>query len=236
MFMSAPKSETAGMFSQSPITGLGWNRSMENRSSACSNDCTGKINIRVAASDWRYVSASWSNMAAASGSTILHAEADPPFASPFPPAPDDSQASDLKAPSISGPRTVLLVEDNPMDVFVIRELLEGSGLDLHLHIAGNGQDALQYLKDLMDDETASWPALVLLDLNLPKVPGIEVLKELRADSRFSRTPVIVLTSSTAPADRLAVELLGAEAYFQKPSSLEAYKELGRLVKGIFGTS
>jgi CheY-like chemotaxis protein len=127
---------------------------------------------------------------------------------------------------------VLLVEDNPTDVFVIKEAIERSGLDLNLRVARNGQEALHYLQDLARAEKPSCPALVLLDLNLPKVGGIEVLRKLRSSSPCSRTPVIVVTSSTAEADRAAVRRLGAEAYFQKPTSLAAYMELGEVVKRI----
>jgi CheY-like chemotaxis protein len=127
---------------------------------------------------------------------------------------------------------VLLVEDNATDVFVIKEALERSGLDLNLRIARNGQEALLYLQELERAEKPSCPALVLLDLNLPKVGGLEVLRRLRSGSPCSRTPVIVVTSSTAESDRAAVRRLGAEAYFEKPTSLAAYMELGQVVKRI----
>jgi CheY-like chemotaxis protein len=127
---------------------------------------------------------------------------------------------------------VLLVEDNPTDVFVIKEALDQSGLNLDLRIAINGEEALRYLEELSESENPLCPALVLLDLNLPKVGGIEVLRHLRSTSPCSRTPVIVVTSSTAEADRAAVRRLGAEAYFQKPTSLAAYMELAEVVKRI----
>jgi two-component system response regulator len=129
---------------------------------------------------------------------------------------------------------VLLVEDNPTDVFVIREALERSGLNLKLHIAGNGQDALAYLQELAESEKPSCPALVLLDLNLPKVGGIEVLRHLRGSSLCRHTPVIVVTSSTIEADRAAARRLGAEEYFHKPTSLSAYMELATVVSRILG--
>lgn len=130
---------------------------------------------------------------------------------------------------------MLLVEDNPTDVFVIREVIERCELNLNLHVATDGQDALQYLQSLATVEEAACPALVLLDLNIPKVDGIEVLRRLRSGSRCSRAPVIVVTSSTAETDRLAVQRLGAEAYFQKPKSLAAYMELGNLIKQYVST-
>jgi CheY-like chemotaxis protein len=128
-------------------------------------------------------------------------------------------------------RTVLLVEDNPTDVFVIKEVIDRCELDLELRVATDGQDAVHYFQDLARAEKP-FPALVLLDLNIPKVGGIEVLKHLRSTSPCSRIPVIVVTSSTAETDRIAVERLGAEAYFQKPTSLAAYMQLGQLIKQL----
>ena len=129
-------------------------------------------------------------------------------------------------------RTVLLVEDNPTDLFVISEVLAASGLDLTVHAVKNGHDALLYLQALNQDENASCPALVLLDLNLPRVGGAEVLKELRRNSRCNRTPVIVVTSSAASADRVNATELGADGYFQKPADLAAYMELGGLITRV----
>ncbi len=127
---------------------------------------------------------------------------------------------------------MLLVEDNSTDVFVISEAINASGLDLDLRLARDGQDALRYLQNVTGSAETPCPALVLLDLNLPKVSGIEVLRHLRNDSRCDRTPVIVITSSNVEADRAAVQHLGAEGYFRKPRSLDAYMELARLMKQV----
>lgn len=89
-----------------------------------------------------------------------------------------------------------------------------------------------YVEELTRDENALCPALVLLDLNLPKVTGIEVLRALRSSSRCSRIPVIVVTSSAAETDRYAAQQLGAEGYFQKPTELTAYMELAELIKRV----
>lgn len=131
------------------------------------------------------------------------------------------------------PRIVLLVEDNPTDVFVIQEVMKRSGLNLRLLVLNNGEDALRYVDQFA--ETLECPALILLDLNLPRVTGVEVLRRLRT-SACCRTPVIIVTSSTAEQDRTAVERLGAEGYFQKPNDLAAYVELGKLVKRVLEPS
>jgi two-component system, chemotaxis family, response regulator Rcp1 len=129
----------------------------------------------------------------------------------------------------------LLVEDNPTDVFVIKEVLDGCGPDLDVHLVTNGHAALLYLQELDRDQKVPPPALVLLDLNLPKVTGIEVLRALRSSSRCSGIPVIVVTSSSADADRSAAQQLGAAGYFQKPTELAAYMELAGLIKRVLDT-
>jgi CheY-like chemotaxis protein len=132
------------------------------------------------------------------------------------------------------PDMVLVVEDNPTDVFVIREVLDGCGLGFRVHIARDGQEALTYLREIARDESAVCPALMLLDLNVPRVSGIEVLRELRTASRCSRMPVIVVTSSSAETDRRATEQLRADAYFKKPADLKAYFELADIIKRLVG--
>ena len=148
------------------------------------------------------------------------------------PSPRAHGSSGPSSSGDSGTRTVLLVEDNPTDVFVINEVIKKSELKLDLRVATDGQEALLYLQELARSEKPSCPALVLLDLNLPKVGGLEILQHLRDESPCSRTPVIVVTSSTAQADRIAVQRLGAEAYFHKPTSLAAYMQLGELIRRL----
>lgn len=120
-----------------------------------------------------------------------------------------------------------------MDVFIIGEMLRESELKLRLDVAKDGQEALTYLRTAAAREEPSVPALVLLDLNLPKVSGIEVLTELRKDRRLGATPVIIVTSSMALPDRAATKKLGAAGYFQKPNDLVAYRRLLDLIRGIF---
>lgn len=121
------------------------------------------------------------------------------------------------------------MEDNATDVFVIKEVLATSGLNLQLHVEKDGYHALRYLRALDEDQSRTLPALVLLDLNLPKVSGLEVLQQLRGNSRFKDIPVIVVTSSNAPIDRAAAVDLGANAYFQKPGDLRSYEKLAELI-------
>jgi CheY-like chemotaxis protein len=125
------------------------------------------------------------------------------------------------------------VEDNPTDVFVIKEVIKRSGLGVQLRVANNGEEALTFLEHAANDPAAC-PALILLDLNLPRVPGLEILRRLRSEERYGHTPVIVVTSSTAEKDRVAVEQLGAQGYFQKPNDLQAYSQLVELLKHVLG--
>jgi two-component system, chemotaxis family, response regulator Rcp1 len=124
------------------------------------------------------------------------------------------------------------VEDNSTDLFVIRQVLLGCGSNFHVEVARNGQDALSHLEDLARPGPASAPALVLLDLNVPKITGIELLQFIRANAYFGELPVIIVTSSNAESDRTAAERLGANGYFHKPADLDAYQELAGLVKNV----
>ncbi len=129
-------------------------------------------------------------------------------------------------------RVALLVDDSPTDVIVIKEALERSGVDLAARVVKDGEEALHYLRQIDGDEKLACPALVLLDLNLPKVAGIDVLRELRGISRCRNAPVIVVTSSIAEADRVAAQRLGANGYFHKPNDLAAIDDLARLIRKI----
>lgn len=122
---------------------------------------------------------------------------------------------------------MLLVEDSPTDVFVIKEVLGECEIKFRVDVVKDGQEALRYLK-----ESGRCPALVLLDLNIPKVDGFQVLHELRAGSKCHQTPVIVVSSSRADEDRSTAEELGANAYFQKPADLESYTELKQVVERV----
>jgi len=132
-----------------------------------------------------------------------------------------------------GPPVVLLVEDNSTDLFVIREVLHGCGLNFRVDVARNGQDALAYLEEVTCSG-AVCPVLVLLDLNVPKITGIELLRAIRTNACFGHLRVIVVTSSNADADRTAAERLGADGYFHKPQDLYAYQELAELIRSVMG--
>ena len=131
---------------------------------------------------------------------------------------------------------VLLVEDNETDVFIIREVLERAGFRFRLHVSRDGQDALSYLQDLERIGSPPRPDLVLLDLNVPKIKGMEVLERIRSVVEPAPVPVVVITSSESQSDRRAAERLGADAYFRKPHTIEEYMRLASLIAPFFAAA
>jgi len=123
-------------------------------------------------------------------------------------------------------RRVLVIEDSKADVFLIREALDSAGVRAEIDVVHDGQAALRFL-----DEEAR-PALVVLDLNLPKYGGREVLRHIRANMRTKDLPVLVVTSSALSQDREELTALGFDGYFQKPSDYAEFLKLGPLVKGL----
>src|SRR5580693_3648662 len=106
---------------------------------------------------------------------------------------------------------ILLAEDNPADVYLIRIALEEHGVDLPLQVAANGEEVLQIL-DQQQALPESDLVLIILDLNLPRHDGIEILQRLRETDRLAGVPVVVLTSSDSPRDRVVASQLGAARY------------------------
>ncbi|MEO5923518.1 MAG: response regulator [Bryobacteraceae bacterium] len=126
--------------------------------------------------------------------------------------------------------SIVVVEDNPDDVFLIKEALSAECLDVDLRVLENGEEAIRMISDLNQDVHQPCPSLMLLDVNLPRADGFEVLRRLRESKRCACIPVIVMTSSAALADREKSGRLGACAYFEKPSQYEEFLEIGKIVK------
>jgi CheY-like chemotaxis protein len=127
---------------------------------------------------------------------------------------------------------VLLAEDNEGDVFLVQEALRFHKLEFQLHVARDGLAATRYIERLGHTPDAPCPDVFLLDLNLPKADGHDILNSLRAHPTCSKVPVIVVTSSDAPNDRRRAELLGASHYFRKPSDLTRFMALGALIREV----
>ena len=229
MSESQPIREIDGSSFPSSIMASGSRRSMPNRSSVSSNGSTHAANSPAVESGSLFVSAWWSSTGDAFGSTVLRLEEDRPSAFPFQPSPESEVQSNSDESAVRH-LPVLLVEDNGTDVFVIRRVLQECGLDGNVRVATDGQEALHYLESL-DEDGSPAPALVLLDLNVPKIPGLDVLRHMRT-GKCRDTPVIIVTSSVSEGDRFAAKSLGVEAYFQKPNDLSAYMELASVIKRI----
>ncbi len=128
------------------------------------------------------------------------------------------------------PRTILLIEDNPDDVELTRRALDLSHVANRLVVVTDGAEALDYLfasGAYAARDVRATPEVVLLDLKLPKVDGLEVLRRIRADERTRRMPVIVLTSSNQEADIVASYDLGANSYVRKPVDFDQFVQATR---------
>lgn len=128
------------------------------------------------------------------------------------------------------------MEDNDTDIYVIRKILDNDHPNLQLHLLRDGADALAYFAKLNADDKLALPSLVLLDLSLPKVSGVEVLKELRSSPRCKSTRVIVVSSSDSQLDMDVVHQLGVQSYFVKPRDLAAYMGLSKVIASVLPPS
>jgi two-component system, response regulator len=127
---------------------------------------------------------------------------------------------------------ILLLEDNNDDVELALHALRKENLANHIHVARDGEEALEFLFCNGAHAKRSFdhpPRLVLLDLKLPKVDGMEVLRQLKADSRTSTIPVVILTSSKEERDLVNGYGLGANSYIQKPVHFEQFRETVKTV-------
>jgi CheY-like chemotaxis protein len=129
---------------------------------------------------------------------------------------------------------VLLAEDNAGDVFLIREALRAQRLDYELRILKDGTEAARYLKTIGTSPGVPCPDVFLVDLNLPSGDGHNLIETFRRHPQCALVPVVVVTSSDAPRDRVRAQELGANAYFRKPSDLTAFLQLGRIVANLVG--
>jgi two-component system, chemotaxis family, response regulator Rcp1 len=128
---------------------------------------------------------------------------------------------------------ILLVEDNPGDVRLTQEAIKGAKMPSRLNVAGDGEEALAYLRKEGKHAGARRPDLILLDLNLPKKDGRSVLAEIKADPRWRLIPVVVLTSSQAEEDIVKAYRLNANCYIAKPVELDKFIRVIRSIQDFW---
>jgi CheY-like chemotaxis protein len=128
---------------------------------------------------------------------------------------------------------VLLVEDNPGDVRLTQEAFKEGKLFVKLHVVTDGVEAMAFVRKEGQYENAPRPDLILLDLNLPRKDGREVLEDLKGDEDLKRIPVIVLTVSQAEEDVLKTYALNANAYITKPVELDRFIEIIRALENFW---
>ncbi len=133
------------------------------------------------------------------------------------------------------PIEILLVEDSPSDVRLTQEALNDGQVLNRLHVASDGVEAIEFLRRSGTHQNASRPDIILLDLNLPRKNGIEVLQEIKQDDDLKSIPVIVLTTSDNEQDVLRSYCLHANAYLTKPVGLDQFMDVIRSFKNFWLT-
>jgi two-component system, chemotaxis family, response regulator Rcp1 len=131
---------------------------------------------------------------------------------------------------LGGPIEVLLVEDNAGDIRLTQEAFKEGKVHLNLRIARDGVEAMAYLRRQGEFAAAVTPDLVLLDLNLPKKDGREVLRDMKSDTQLLRIPVVVLTTSESDDDVLSTYGLHANCYITKPVDMDQFIKVVKLIE------
>lgn len=129
-------------------------------------------------------------------------------------------------------QNILLVEDNPMDVDLTRRAFNRLNQGITLHIARDGEEAIAYISKW--DEGSALPRFILLDLKLPKIDGLDVLREFKSHPKYKMIPVIVLTSSEEDRDLLAAYQSGANSYLVKPIDFDKFNEIAAILFSYWG--
>jgi chemotaxis family two-component system response regulator Rcp1 len=138
----------------------------------------------------------------------------------------------METPTSRPPLTIIVVEDNPVDVYLIRWVLQAHELSHELHVIDNGDRAMDCVNQLAHEERRRSPTFMLLDLNLPQRDGREILQWVKSIPHGSDVRVVIVTSSSNPTDRRETLAMGADAYFVKPSHLHEFMQLSDLIKHL----
>jgi len=130
---------------------------------------------------------------------------------------------------------ILLVDDDPGDVELTKEGLQAAKMLVTLHVAEDGEKALKFLRKEAPYTEAAQPDIVLLDLNMPKKSGLDVLREIKADPALRCIPVVILTTSEAETDIVKCYDLGANCYIAKPISFAAFTKVVAMIEEFWFT-
>ena len=133
------------------------------------------------------------------------------------------------------PKQVLLVEDSPGDVRLTQEAFRDANKSVHLHVATDGVEAMAFLRHEGAHADAPRPDLILLDLNLPKMDGREVLARIKEDDSLKLIPTIILTTSDAEADIVKSYQLQANCYLTKPGQLDGFEAVVKSINDFWLT-
>jgi DNA-binding response OmpR family regulator len=126
-----------------------------------------------------------------------------------------------------------VVEDNVSDVYLIKAAIQASGFATTVTVRNDGELATNFFDEIDANPTAPSPDLIILDLNLPKRRGAEVLEYMRRSARCQNAKVIVVSTSGLESDQESVMKMGADAYFRKPSEFDEFLKLANVIKTLF---
>lgn len=137
-------------------------------------------------------------------------------------------------PGSPSPVRILVVDDDPGDVLMIEEALEDSDVDKVIDVVNDGQEAMEFLRREGRHAEARRPDVILLDLNMPRMDGRQVLGEVKQDEDLRTIPIVVLTTSNADTDIVGSYTLQANAYVTKPIDLDDFNDVVRRIDEFFG--
>jgi CheY-like chemotaxis protein len=146
---------------------------------------------------------------------------------------DFASRAETKTPR--SPLHILVAEDNAADVFLIREALECAAVTAEIHVVSDGMAALRFLEAADGSDIAPCPCLLILDINLPKKSGDEVLLFIRQGSTYRHMLVLIVSTSGSIDDRKKMKELGCNGYFTKPSKYVDFMKLGFVVKEMLAS-
>ncbi|MGA3539977.1 response regulator [Micromonosporaceae bacterium DT194] len=132
------------------------------------------------------------------------------------------------------PVRILVVDDDPGDVLMIEEALDGSDIDKVIDVVSDGEEAMEFLRREGRHTSAARPDMILLDLNMPRMDGRQVLSAVKTDEDLRTIPIVVLTTSNADTDILGSYTLQANAYVTKPIDLDDFNDVVRRIDEFFG--